>query len=74
MYRQIDSVSMGSPLRPVLVNIFVGFHKKGLLSAPEKPEVYFHYVDDIFCLFSSEKEADLFFTSLKNIHHPLGLH
>ena len=28
MYRQTDGVAMGSPLGPVLANIFVGFHEE----------------------------------------------
>ena len=32
---------MESPLGPALANIFVVFHEKGLLSSPNKPEVYF---------------------------------
>ena len=31
MYRQIDEVAMGSPLGPVLANIFVGYHESLVL-------------------------------------------
>ena len=29
MYDQIDGVAMGSPLAPILANIFIGYHEKG---------------------------------------------
>ena len=51
MYRQTDIVSMGSSSRSALANIFVCFNEKSLLSGPEKLEVYFRNVDEIFCLF-----------------------
>ena len=60
MYRPIDRASMGSPMGPALANIFVVFHEKEVLSSPNKPEVYFCYVDDNLCLFNSETEADLY--------------
>ena len=33
MYRQIDGVLVGSPVGPVLANIFVGFHEKRLVQS-----------------------------------------
>ena len=59
---------MGSLLGPVLANIFVRFHEKGLLSGLEKPEVYFLCANDKFHLFNNEMKGDLFFTSLNNFH------
>lgn len=59
---------MGSPQRPVLANIFVDFHEEGLLFSSNKPDVYFCYVDNTFCLFSNETEADLFYTFLNKIN------
>lgn len=48
---------MDSPLWPVLTNIFADF-QEGLLFGSYKPDVYFHYVDDISlvvqqCYFAS---------------------
>ena len=45
--------------------------KRNLLTSSNKPEVYFRYVDDTFCLFNGETGADSFFTSLYNIHPAL---
>ena len=45
MYRQIDDVAMGSPLGPVLANIFVGYCES-LVPKCKWPAVYCSFVDD----------------------------
>ena len=49
-YDQIDCVSMGSPLVPVLANLFMSYHGKNWLQEFDIGEVLLHrrYVDDIF--------------------------
>ena len=71
MYRQKDGVSMGSVLGPTMANIFVGFHEERLLSGPIKPLVHFRYVDDTFCLFNNQTEANTFFSLLNGMHPAL---
>ena len=61
-------------LGPALANIFVGFHDMGLLSSLNKPVIYFRYVNEIFCLFDNETEADFFLNSLDKIYPALNLH
>ena len=58
-YDQIDGVSMGSPLGPVLANLFMGYHEKKWLQEFNKGKVlmYKRYVDDIFCMFRTEIDA-----------------
>lgn len=70
-YDQIDGVAMGSPLAPVLANLFMGHHEKTWLDNYSLSEVVFYrrYVDDTFCLFNNEKDAVLFFDYL-NTRHP----
>ena len=62
---------MGSPLGPVLANLFMGYYEQKWLQSFEECELilYHRYVDDIICLFSSESDADIFFVFL-NQQHP----
>ena len=69
MHRQIDGVAMGSPLRPALANIFVGYYKSKLFQTASKPEMYHRYMDDTFVAFSNKDKCDLFLDSL-NLLHP----
>ena len=52
VYDQIDGVAMGSPLAPVLANLFVGHHERSWLNTYKGPPVHLYrrYVDDTFCL------------------------
>ena len=57
-YNQIDEKAMGSPLAPVLANIFMGFHESKWLDEYNlnKPEFYLRYVDDILAAFNNEQD------------------
>ena len=46
---QIDSVSVGSPLAPILANLFMGYHEKDWIEKAQvaKPTFYKRYVDDM---------------------------
>ena len=71
MYDQIDGVAMGSPLAPILANLFMGHNERQWIDnyPLSKPSFYKRYVDDIFCLFENQKQAELFFNYL-NERHP----
>ena len=69
---QHDDISMGSPLGPILANIFVGFHGRQLFENSRKPCIYLFYVDDTFFSFSSHSEALKFFHKLNNLHTSLA--
>ena len=62
---------MGSPLAPILENLFMGYHEDVWLSNYSDYVVLFYrrYVDYTFCLFHSEHDAMLFFNCL-NSRHP----
>ena len=69
MFCQIDGISMGSPLGPILTNIFVGFNKQLFLQRVPNPSCYFRYVDDTFVMSRSEKDSCELFDKL-NLLHP----
>ena len=71
MHRQIDVVTMGSPLGPALANIFVGYYESKLFQTTSKPEMYYRYMDETFVVFSNEDECDLFLYSLNSLHPSL---
>ena len=54
-YDQITGVAMGSPLDPVLANLFMGCHEQKWLESFEECELnlYRRYVDDIICLLTA---------------------
>ena len=63
-YNQIDGIAMGSPLAPVLANMFMGFYKSKWLSEYNlsKPKYYLRYVDDILAAFEKEQNSLIFKT------------
>ena len=69
-YNQIDGVAMGSPLAPVLANIFMGFHVSKWLNEYNfnKPKFYLRYVDDILAAFDNEQDSLNFLDFLNNRH------
>ena len=71
MYRQIEGVSMGSPLGAILANIFVGFQERRLFDKFPKPFIYLHYVDDTFISFRSRCDALAFFDILNPVNSSL---
>ena len=54
LYDQIDGVAMGSPLGPILANLFMGYYETMWLNAFRECGIilYKRYVDDIICLFN----------------------
>ena len=73
-YKQVDGVSMGSPLGPVLANIFLCHNEvRWLKECPKqfKPIYYKRYVDDIFTLFTSKEQVKKFDKYIGSRHNKI---
>ena len=70
VFDQIDGVAMGTPLAPLLSNLFLGHHEHSWLSKYKGPSIQFYhrYVDDTFCLFNNKHDVSLFFDFLNSQH------
>ncbi|CAH8603506.1 unnamed protein product [Dicrocoelium dendriticum] len=72
MYRQIDGVAMGSPLGPLLADIFMAKLEHGPLRTHIcGTEMYIRYVDDTFVLCESEKHAEQLLKAFNDAHNNL---
>ncbi|KAL9964557.1 hypothetical protein ACROYT_G028213 [Oculina patagonica] len=72
IYRyQVDGVSMGSPLAPVLANLFMGHNENAWLENYKDSRILYYrrYVDDTFCVFETEQDAVSFYNFI-NSQHP----
>ncbi|XP_011069268.1 PREDICTED: uncharacterized protein LOC105155067 [Acromyrmex echinatior] len=70
-YEQTSGAAMGSPISPVIANIFMEhFEKEALKKAPKKPEVWFRYVDDTFVIWRHGRSELRKFLIHLNKQHP----
>ena len=62
---------MGSPLAPVLSNIFIGFYESKWLNEYNlnKPNFFLWYLDDTLAALNSEQDS-LIFLDFLNKRHP----
>ena len=69
-YNQIDGLVMGSPLDPVLANIFMDFYKSKWLNEDSlnKPRFYLRYVDGILAAFDNQQDSLNLLKFLNNRH------
>ena len=68
-YIQRDGVAMGSPLGPILADIFMcNLEKKLNRFTKNKPLIWMRYVDDIFCIFTGQQNINDFFNRINKWH------
>ena len=69
VYKQVDGVSMGSPLGPVLANFFLVYLENECIDWDSHfaPLSYFRYVDDTFLIFSHEVDILPFWEHLSSL-------
>lgn len=73
IYKQILGAPMGSPLSPVIANIYMMYFEiKALESAPLKPSLWRRYVDDTFIIWQHGiEELNNFLIHLNSIHEDI---
>ncbi|RVE46596.1 hypothetical protein evm_008729 [Chilo suppressalis] len=69
-YLQIDGVAMGSPVAPVVANIWMEyFEEKAFATAPTEIALWKRYVDDVFCILRGNKEdVEAHLANLNGVH------
>jgi hypothetical protein len=74
IYQQTQGLAMGSPLSPIIANIFLNdFEKVHLQNCPIdlRPTFYRRYLDDTFILFKSNEQAENFFNFFNSRHNQI---
>ncbi|XP_059055428.1 uncharacterized protein LOC131849377 [Achroia grisella] len=69
-YLQIDGVAMGSPVAPLVANIWMEHIETKILTLrPLEISLWKRYVDDVFCIFNgTQQQADEYLKYLNSIH------
>ena len=69
LYQQTDGVAMGSPLGPLLSDIFMSSLEEGSLhEAIQSMCFYRRYVDDIFIILDGQTDTDYLLNSFNDVH------
>ena len=70
LYKQIDGVSMGNPLAPVLADFFMSSIEQKMFSSnlDFQPIKYYRYVDDTLCVFEHASHIDMFLNYINSLH------
>ena len=72
IYRQEEGLAMGSPLSPVLANIYMEyFEEMTLRSTSLKPSLWLRYVDDTFILWSHQEDVQILLDDVNSIRRSI---
>ena len=70
-YEQTDGAAMGSPLSPVIANLYLeSLEETAIRSVPFKPKLWVRYVDDTFVIWSHGPDRLRSFHQHLNKQHP----
>ena len=70
-HEQTEGAAMGSPLSPIIANLYMeAFEKEAISTAPDPPTFWRRFVDDTFVIIQKEKE-DSFFNHINNIDNKI---
>ncbi|XP_071510232.1 uncharacterized protein [Diadema antillarum] len=70
-YQQTEGAAMGSPLSPIVANLFMeNFEETALQTATLRPKVWLRYVDDTFVVWQHGAEEINNFLQHLNSQHP----
>ena len=68
LYEQTDGVAMGSPLGPLLANVFMSHIEENLEREDKLPSFYRRYVDDTLTIMPNIETASNFLNTLNRAH------
>ena len=68
LYEQTDGVATGSPLGPLLANVFMCSIEAKLQQDGKLPSFYRRYVDDTLTIMPDRESADCFLRNLNDCH------
>ena len=73
LYRQKEGLAMGSPLSPVLANMYMeAFERRALEREELRPKLWWRYVDDTFVVIKKER-LEPFFEHLNSLDESIKL-
>lgn len=71
LYEQTDGVAMGSPLGPLMANVFMRHLEEKLARDGLMPHLYSRYIDDTLARMSNTDAATKFLSTLNGLHPSL---
>ena len=70
-HEQTEGAAMGSPLSPIIANLYMeAFEKEAISTAPDPPTFWRRFVDDTFVIIQKAKE-DSFFNHINSIDNKI---